>query len=67
MGGDLSVVVRFGDQDLIELSLAFADLGEEGSNPEATIRPDPLTLAELAFYNGRYDSQEEKYFAQLAA
>jgi hypothetical protein len=67
MGGDLSMVVRFGGHDVIELSLALADLGEDGSCPNATVQPDPLTLAELAFYNGRYDSQEEKYFAQLAA
>ena len=67
MGGDLSMVVRLGGLDVIELSLALADLGEDVSCPNATVQPDPLTLAELAFYNGRYDSQEEKYFAQLTA
>ena len=67
MGGDLAVVVRFGGHDMIELNLALADLGEEGSLPDAAVQPDPVALAELAFYNGRYDYQEEKYFAELAA
>jgi transcriptional regulator with XRE-family HTH domain len=67
MGGDLAVVVRFGGHDMIELNLALADLGENGSLPDAAVQPDPVALAELAFYNGRYDYQEEKYFAQLAA
>jgi hypothetical protein len=59
-------VVRFGDQDVIEPSLALAKLGGEGRYPGGAILPDPQTLVQLAFYNGRYDSQEEKYFAEPA-
>jgi len=67
MGGDMALVVRFGDRDVIELSVALAELGEEGRCPGAAVLPDPRTLVQLAFYNGRYDSQEYKYFAEPAA
>jgi hypothetical protein len=65
MGGDMALCVRFGDQNVIELSVALAELGEEGRYLGAAVLLDPQTL--LAFHNSRYGSREERYFAEPAA
>ena len=65
MDGTLSLLVRFGGNETIELSLVLDNLAEE--NPAPTVIPDALTVIRLAGYIGRYDSQEEKFHATPAA
>ena len=65
MDGSLSLLVRFGDSETIELSLMLDSLTEQ--SPDPTVVPDPMTAIRLAGYIGRYDSQEEKFYAAPAA
>lgn len=64
MDGTLSLLVRFGDNETIELGLVLDDLAPE--NPAPAVMPDPMTAVRLAGYIGRYDSQEMKFHATAA-
>ena len=61
--GTLSLLVRFGDRETIELGLVFDDLTQQSP----AVVPDPMTVIRLAGYIGRYDAQEEKFHAAPAA
>jgi transcriptional regulator with XRE-family HTH domain len=65
MDGTLSLLVRFGDSEIIELSLLLDDLADKHLLP--AVVPDPMTVIRLAGYIGRYDYQEEKFHATPAA
>jgi transcriptional regulator with XRE-family HTH domain len=65
MDGTLSLLVRFDDNETIELSLVLDDLAQ--TNPVSAVVPDPMTAIRLASFIGRYDSQEEKFHATAAA
>lgn len=63
MDGEPSLIVRFGNDETIELSLALEDLASQEQSPVSTAAPDPVTVMELAGYIGRYQYQEEKFRA----
>jgi transcriptional regulator with XRE-family HTH domain len=63
MDGELALLVRFGDDETIELGLVLDDLADQDHSAMATAAPDPATVIELAGYLGRYQSQEEKFRA----
>ena len=63
MDGTLSLLVRFGDSETIELGLVLDDLTQQSP----AVVPDPMTAIRLAGYIGRYDAQEEKFHAAPAA
>jgi transcriptional regulator with XRE-family HTH domain len=48
MDGELSIVVRFGEDQSIEPSSLLDDLFDQDRSQEATIAPDPVTVIELA-------------------
>ena len=65
MDGAVSLLVRFGDGETVELRLVLDDLSEQSMAP--AVLPDPITAIRLAGYIGRYDYQEEKFYAAPAA
>lgn len=65
MDGSLSLLVRFGESETIELSLVLDDVADHNVAP--AVVPDPMTVIRLAGYIGRYDYQEEKFRATAAA
>jgi transcriptional regulator with XRE-family HTH domain len=67
MAGQLSFVVRFGDDETIELGSLLNDLWAEGRSQDDTVAPDPATVLDLAGYLGRYQSLEEKFRALASA
>jgi transcriptional regulator with XRE-family HTH domain len=64
MDGAVSLLVRFGDGETVELSLVLDDLSDQSLAP--AVVPDPMTVIRLAGFLGRYDYQEEKFHATLA-
>jgi transcriptional regulator with XRE-family HTH domain len=67
MDGELSLVVHFGDDETIELSLVLDELAYEIQSAVASVEPDPITVIELAGYLGRYQYKEEKFRAAATA
>jgi transcriptional regulator with XRE-family HTH domain len=62
---NLELVARLPDGRKIIIDLG--DLANEVPSLGALVPPNPATVAELSWYIGRYDSQEEKFLAPAAA
>lgn len=60
MGGDAALLVRFGDNETVELSLILDHLASEEPSSGVVVAPDPITVATLAGYNARYEYKERQ-------
>lgn len=67
MDGEIALLVRYGDGETVELSLALEALGEEEPSPEPIVLPDLAKVIGLAGYLGRYDAKEEQFRALATA
>jgi transcriptional regulator with XRE-family HTH domain len=63
MDGTLSLLVRFGDGQTIELSAVLDDLLSEAPFDDEAVVPDFGTMIELAGFHGRYPYKEERFRA----
>jgi transcriptional regulator with XRE-family HTH domain len=63
MGGELALLVRFGDDHVVELGSVLNDLLSQDGTHEDAVVPDPATALELAGFIGRYDYREEQFRA----
>jgi transcriptional regulator with XRE-family HTH domain len=67
MDGELALLVRFGDDETVELSLVLDEIAGQGPSATAVLAADPATVIGLAGYLGGYESKEEKFRAGVAA
>jgi transcriptional regulator with XRE-family HTH domain len=66
MDGELAIVVRFGDNETIDLSVILDDLTGPASSPATAIASDPATVIELAAYLGGLPSKEQEFIRAVA-
>jgi transcriptional regulator with XRE-family HTH domain len=65
MDGALSLLVRFGDGQVVEFSSVLEDLSRQDGGPEDGVAPDPVNVIRLSGYHRGYSHKEQK-FRELA-